>query len=227
VVGSGSRDDRRLRGCLRHHHLQYLLVFYEWKYHSSRLYNGQGNGWAAMHSALAIVFFVGGSFAGTLLAHSAMRGRRRLVFGGVAALLALFIGFTQLGFSSDWVPISVVSFAMGAMNTALSRVGAQNVSLTFVTGTLSRIGMQLALAVRRTPLPDSQGPWDTHLYRTFLMAGIWAGFLTGALLAGVVTPRLEVWVLLFPILILSALAVFDRTTILQPDLETRVRSAAL
>jgi uncharacterized membrane protein YoaK (UPF0700 family) len=133
---------------------------------------GQGNSWAAVPSALAIVFFVGGSFAGTLLAHSAVRWIRRLAFAVVAALLALIIGFTQLGASSGWVPISVVSFAMGAMNTVMSRVGAQNVSLTFVTGTLSRIGMQLALAVRRAPLRDSQGLWDTHLYRTCLMAGI-------------------------------------------------------
>jgi hypothetical protein len=42
-----------------------------------------------------------------------------------------------------------------------------------------------------------------------MMAGIWAGFLTGALLSGVATPRLGVWVLLFPVLILAA---FDRTT---------------
>jgi uncharacterized membrane protein YoaK (UPF0700 family) len=46
---------------------------------------------------------------------------------------------------------------MGAMNTALSRVGSQSVSLTFVTGTLSRLGMHLALAVKRAPLLESQG----------------------------------------------------------------------
>ena len=83
---------------------------------------GEGNCWGAAHSALAIVFFVGGSFAGALLAHSGVRRIQRLVFGVVAASLALIVGFTQLGFSSGWVPIAVVSFAMGAMNTALSRV---------------------------------------------------------------------------------------------------------
>ena len=174
---------------------------------------GQGYYWAAVPSALAILFFVGGTFAGTLLAHSRVRQRiRRVIFGIVAILLASIVGLAQLAFSSGWAQISVLSFAMGAMNTALSRVGAQNVSLTFVTGTLSRIGVHLALAVRRAPLPDSQGAWDTHLYRTFLMAGIWAGFLTGALLSGMVTPRFGVRVLLFPVLILSALAAFDGTT---------------
>jgi uncharacterized membrane protein YoaK (UPF0700 family) len=173
---------------------------------------GQGTYWAAAHSVLAIVFFVGGSFAGALLAHSGVRRIQRPVFGLVAASLALIVGFTQLGFSSGWIPIAVISLAMGAMNTALSRVGAQFVSLTFVTGTLSTIGVQLALAARRAPLPNSQGSWDTQLYRALLSAGIWAGFLTGALLSGMTTPRFGAWVLLFPILILSGLAALDRTT---------------
>jgi len=174
---------------------------------------GQGNFAAALPSALAILFFVCGCFAGALLAHSAVRRIRRLVFGLDAAALALIIGFTQLGLLSGAVGIAVISFAMGAMNAALSRVGAQSVSLTFVSGTLSRIGVQLALAVRREPVPDSQGSWDTHLHRTLLLAGIWAGFLAGALLSGAATPRFGVWVLLFPILLLSVLAVFDRAGI--------------
>jgi len=73
--------------------------------------------------------------------------------------------------------------------------------------------VQLALAVRGEPIPDSQGWWDTHLHRTLLLAGIWAGFLAGALLSGAATPRFGVWVLLFPILLLSVLAVFDRAGI--------------
>jgi uncharacterized membrane protein YoaK (UPF0700 family) len=103
----------------------------------------------------------------------------------------------------------VVSFAMSAMNTALSRVGSRSVSLTFVTGTLSRLGMHLALAVKRAPLPESQGLWDTHMYRARLLAGIWGGFLVGASLSGVGTPHFCVWVLLFPVAFLAALATFD------------------
>jgi len=172
---------------------------------------GQGKFGAAVYSALAIVFFGGGSFAGALLEYSSVRGIRRLVFAAVAALLILIVCFAQLGFLSDWVNIAMISFAMGAMNTALSRVGSQSVSLTFVTGTLSRLGMQLALAVRRAPLQDSQGTWDTHLHRTLLLAGIWAGFLAGALLSGAATPRFGVLALSFPMLALSALAAFDRS----------------
>jgi uncharacterized membrane protein YoaK (UPF0700 family) len=170
---------------------------------------GQGKIAAAVPSALAILFFVGGTFAGALLAHSGARRSRRLVFAGVAASLALIFGLTQLGFLSGAVHIAVLSFAMGLSNTALSRVGAESVSLTFVTGTLSKLGVHLAMAVRRLPVPDRQGTWDTHMHRALILAGIWAGFLAGALMSGAATPIFGVWVLFFPMLILLALAVFD------------------
>jgi uncharacterized membrane protein YoaK (UPF0700 family) len=171
---------------------------------------GQARFGPALYSVLlAIVFFEVGSFAGALLARSSVRRIRRLVFGVIATSLALIVGFAQIGLSSNWATIAVISFAMGAMNTTLSRVGDKSVSLTFVTGTLSRIGIQLALAVRRAPVPDSQGPWDTHARRALQLAAIWAGFLSGALLSGAATPRFGVWALLFPMLALSALAPFD------------------
>ena len=81
---------------------------------------GQGNFGGAAHAALAIVSFVGGSFAGALLSHSAVRRIRRLVFGVIATALAFIIGFAQLGYLSGGFHIAVISFAMGAMNTALS-----------------------------------------------------------------------------------------------------------
>jgi uncharacterized membrane protein YoaK (UPF0700 family) len=171
---------------------------------------GQGQIAAAVPSALAIVFFVGGSFAGALLAHSAVRRPRRMDLVVVAASLALIFGLTQLGFLSGGVHISVLSFAMGLSNTALSRVGAESVSLTFVTGTLSRLGVHLAMAVKHLPVPDSQGTWDTQIHRVLVLAGIWAGFIGGAILSGAATPRFGAWVLLFPLLILSVLAAFDR-----------------
>jgi uncharacterized membrane protein YoaK (UPF0700 family) len=161
-------------------------------------------------SALAILFFVVGSFAGTLLMQFAGRWARPAVFGVVAAVLAAIIGFTLLRLLSAAVHVATSSFAMGVMNTALSRVGAQPVSLTFVTGALSRIGSSLALALRRAPLPDAQGPWDTHLRRAMLVGRIWAGFLAGALLSGAATPRYGAWVLAAPALILAAMAAFDR-----------------
>jgi uncharacterized membrane protein YoaK (UPF0700 family) len=121
-----------------------------------------------------------------------------------AAPLAAIIGLTRLESVSALVHIATASLAMGVLNTALTRVGGQSVSLTFVTGTLSRIGAHFALALRRASLPDAQGPWDTYLRRAFILARVWVGFLACALLSGAATPRFGVWVLLGPVLILSA-----------------------
>jgi uncharacterized membrane protein YoaK (UPF0700 family) len=161
-------------------------------------------------SALAILFFVVGSFAGTLMVEFAGRYARPVLYGVVAAALAAIIGLTQLGMLPGAVAIAAISVAMGVMNNALSRVGAQAVSLTFVTGSLSRVGSSLALAMRRAPLRDAQGPWDTHLRRALLLARLWLGFLVGAFLSGAVTPRYGALVLSAPALILAALAAFDR-----------------
>ncbi len=165
---------------------------------------------AAAPSALAILFFVGGSFVGTLLGQFAGRQTRRLVFGVVAVGLAAVIGLMQQRFLSAGVHIATAAFSMGVMNTALSHAGTQSVSLTFVTGTLSRVGTHLALAFRRASFRDAQGLWDTHLRRALVLAGVWAGFLAGAFLSGAATPRFGAWVLLCPVLILSAMAAFDR-----------------
>jgi uncharacterized membrane protein YoaK (UPF0700 family) len=128
----------------------------------------------------------------------------------IAAALAAIVGLTQLGMLPGALAIAAISVAMGVMNNALSRVGAQAVSLTFVTGSLSRVGSSLALALRRAPLRDAQGPWDTHLRRALLLARLWLGFLVGALLSGAATPRYGPLVLSAPALILVVLAVFDR-----------------
>jgi uncharacterized membrane protein YoaK (UPF0700 family) len=104
------------------------------------------------------------------------------------------------------VCIATLSLAMGLMNTTLSQIGAEPVNLTFVTGTLNKVGRHLALAVTRAPLPNAQGHWDSHLRRAALMASVWVGFLTGAMLSGAATSYFGVWVLLPPLLILLSLA---------------------
>jgi uncharacterized membrane protein YoaK (UPF0700 family) len=169
---------------------------------------GQGRFQAAVPSALAIVFFVAGSFAGTWLTHSSLRHSRQVLFGIVAASLMVIIGGTRLGTLSlhAQICIAMLGLAMGLMNSTLSRIGAEPVSLTFVTGTLNKLGGHLAQAVRRESLPDAQGPRDTHLRRAGLMASVWAGFIAGAIVSGAATSYFGVWVLLPPFLILLALA---------------------
>ena len=169
---------------------------------------GQGKLAAALPSGLAILFFVAGSFAGTWLTHSGQRHSRRLLFGVVSTLLAVVIGLTQFAALDTVVGIATLSLAMGMMNTTLSRVGGEPVSLTFVTGDLNRVGSHLTLAINRAPLPDAQGPWDTHLRRAVLLASVWASFLTGAVLSGVATSYFGVQTLLPPFLVVLTLALF-------------------
>lgn len=167
---------------------------------------GQGQFTAAVTSALAIMAFVAGSVAGTWLSHTGWRHSRQFLFGLVALALAAVIALTQLGALDTAAGIATLSLAMGMANTTLSRVGGEPVSLTFVTGDLNRIGGHLAMAVRRTPLPEAQGPWDTHLRRAGLLASVWVSFLTGAVLCGAATAHLGVLALLLPLVILLALA---------------------
>jgi uncharacterized membrane protein YoaK (UPF0700 family) len=173
------------------------------------IWTGQGKLTAALPSALAILFFVAGSFAGTLLSGFGWRHSRRLLFGVAATSVALVAAFTLLGSLNVAAAIATLSVGMGVMNTALPRIGAEPVSLTFVTGDLNRIGSHLALAASGAPLQGSQGPWDTHLRRAGLLGSVWAGFLTGAALSGAATSYFGVRALVPPLLILLVLALFS------------------
>jgi len=170
---------------------------------------GHGRLVGAIAPALAIVFFVWGSCAGTYLTHSRLRDSRRLLFGVVAALLAAAAGVSRIGPLEANAGIAMLSFSMGIMNTTLPSIGAESVSLTFMTGDLNRIGSHLALAFKGVPLPDAQGPRDTQLHRAFLLASVWGSFLVGAVISAAMISHLGVWVLVLPFLILAALALFS------------------
>jgi uncharacterized membrane protein YoaK (UPF0700 family) len=104
----------------------------------------------------------------------------------------------------------MLSIAMGMMNPAVSRVGSEPVSLTFVTGTLNKVGNHLALAARHAKLADAEGKWDTHFYRAALEASLWVGFLAGAILSGAASRRFGVVELIPASVALVAFALFNR-----------------
>lgn len=163
----------------------------------------------ALPSAIAILAFVIGVFSGTLITHSGQQQAQRLLYGAVAALIAIIVVASVVWSPGAYASIAVLSLAMGIMNTTLSRVGAQAVNIGFVTGTLNHLADHLALAFKRVPLPDAAGPWDTHLRRALVLLGVWAAFLTGALLSGLLTSRLGVQTLLLPFLVLITLTALN------------------
>jgi uncharacterized membrane protein YoaK (UPF0700 family) len=184
------------------------------------LKSGQGNFEAALPPAIAILFFVAGGFLGNLFTQSKLRYSHRLVFAMIAGLLASVAGLEWHGSRNIPSEVAMLSLAMGLMNPALSKVGAESVSLTFVTGTLSRVGGHLAAAVGRKPLPDGQGPGDSHLARARIDASIWSGFLLGAGLAGLTGSHFRLWALLPPFVLIIALAVLSESAV--PLQENRI-----
>jgi uncharacterized membrane protein YoaK (UPF0700 family) len=188
------------------------------------LRSGQDNFPAALPSAIAILSFVTGSFLGNLFTQSRLRHSHRLIFGVIAGLLATVAGLERHGLWNAPAEIALLSLAMGMMNPALCRVGAEAVSLTFVTGTLSRIGGHLAAAAGRKPLPDGQGPGDSHLARAGIDASVWSGFLVGAGLSGIAGSHFRMWALLPPCVVMIALGLFSERATSSPEKRLALRS---
>jgi uncharacterized membrane protein YoaK (UPF0700 family) len=191
------------------------------------LKSGQGNFRAALPSAIAVMSFVAGSFLGNLLTQSRLRYSHRLIFGVIAGLIATVAGLGRHGVWNVPGEIAMLSLAMGMMNPALSKVGAESVSLTFVTGTLNRIGSHLAAAAARKPLPEGQGPGDSHLARARIDASVWSGFLVGAGLSGMVASHFRMWALLPPCIVMIALGLFSKSTTAFPSRTRAHRRAAV
>jgi uncharacterized membrane protein YoaK (UPF0700 family) len=163
---------------------------------------GEGRLAEAGHNLLPIPLFVIGIFVGTFLLHSSLRHPLRPLCGLVAVLLSASLAAVYLDPRTGWFSIILLSLAMGVMNTTITHVGRQSVSLGFVTGDLNNLGRHLALGARRVPVSDSQGSWDTHGLRAAILAGVWSAFLVSALL---VVAGFSVWyVSLFYLLAMAA-----------------------
>ncbi len=171
---------------------------------------GKGHFHAAVPSGLAICFFLLGSFAGDWFIHSRPRHAHRILFAVIGTLVAVVGILSPHNATTFSIGIAMLSTAMGLLNPALSKVGGESVSLTFVTGALNRLGGHLSAAVRGEPLPDTAGKKDSHLTRAGIEASVWAGFFSGAGLSGAMVEHLRTYSLLPPCLILFALALFSR-----------------
>jgi uncharacterized membrane protein YoaK (UPF0700 family) len=176
---------------------------------------GQADLSLVVSPVIAIAAFLAGSFAGNVVAYSGLRHVHRVLFGLVAALLIMALQL-QSDAVFKHVSIAALSFGMGMVNPAISRIGSEAVSLTFVTGTLSRIGNHLALGLRGVPVSGSQGPWDTHLYRARIGAQLWSAFIGGAALSGIVASFTSGLVLVPAIAMMLVLAVVSHPEISAP-----------
>lgn len=135
---------------------------------STRLSIGLVEGVAAAGVAGGLIAtFVAGVLAGSLAGHAARHHRRAAVLALVAALLAAAAGIAAAGVAA-W-PIALMAFAMGAENAVFERDGEVEIGLTYMTGTLVKLGQRLALVARGGP----RFAWLPYLL-------LWLGLVVGA-----------------------------------------------
>jgi uncharacterized membrane protein YoaK (UPF0700 family) len=120
--------------------------------------------------AVAVVLFVAGSALGRVIFLWAGARRRPLLLTLVAALLALA---ATLGSSErEWLLIVPMVTAMGAQNSVVYGGDRRRTGVTYITGTLVRLGERIvdALAIAA---PEERCVWLSHLV-------LWTGMLSGA-----------------------------------------------
>lgn len=110
---------------------------------------GNGDGSRAHLLLAALAGFVAGAFLGTLLAALVAGFRAACVLALVAALLLAVLWLDAQILVPPALPVALLALSMGLQNEAIGRVGDLNVSLTYVTGMLSRVGKALAGIVLR------------------------------------------------------------------------------
>ena len=162
----------------------------------------------AARNLLPIPCFVLGVVIGTSVVNEQRRRALPRICWLVAAMLLMDL--VAGAFSCPWwLHIMILSSAMGILNSSITQVGGQRVSLGFITGDLNSLGQQLALSMRGEPVSQPVSRWDTYCLRILTLASLWCFFLGGAGLGSLIASRLAQWTLLPPVLTLSILGLAE------------------
>ncbi|MEP9402010.1 YoaK family protein [Sphingomonas sp. VNH70] len=147
---------------------------------STRLGLGLAEGWngAAATAAALLLAFVCGAMLGTVAGAAAQERlgearRGEAVMGLVTVLLAL--GAALSAFAPVTLAVLPLAAAMGAQNGVVAPDGEVRVALTYMTGTLVRIGQRLA----RRLMGEAAAP---GLRRELLL---WLGFVAGVVVGAI------------------------------------------
>ncbi|MBS7669622.1 YoaK family protein [Croceicoccus gelatinilyticus] len=132
-----------------------------------------GDGSAAAIAAGLIACFVAGVTVTSLLRRRMAEARKPgLTLAFCAGLLT--VATLALGVSASIAPFMLLAFAMGGINLALENEGEVRFGLTYMTGTLIKLGTRLADALAGEPRAD----WLPLLL-------LWLALSGGAILGGV------------------------------------------
>lgn len=124
-----------------------------------------------------IATFVVGVVLGSLTGRIAGAHRRPAVLAVVAVLLALAASSSAFGFGV--VVIIAMVLAMGAENAVFEADGEVHIGLTYMTGTLVKIGQRVATAL----IGGDRLAWLPYL-------ALWIGLIAGACAGAVLYPIL-------------------------------------
>lgn len=127
---------------------------------------------AAAAAAGLITTFVAGVMAGSLVGRMFASWRRPAVLALVAALLALAAALSQAG--AIEAAAVAMALAMGAENAVFETDGEVRIGLTYMTGTLVKLGQRLTTAM----FGGDRLGWLPYL---LLWLGLAAGGFAGAL----------------------------------------------
>lgn len=135
---------------------------------TTRLGIGIGSGaWRdAATAAMLAASFVAGVVLSSVAAHFAGARRKQAVLALVTILLAIAAACAgRLALPFALLPVAV---AMGAENGVFSRDGEVSIGLTYMTGTLVRLGQRIAASL----VGQQRLGWTPYLL-------LWTGFLAG------------------------------------------------
>ena len=153
--------------------------------------------WRLAAMALGLIgLFVIGVVLGSTAARRAGEGRKAVVLGLEALLLAM--GAALLSSGRPLLGMVPVVLAMGVENTVFQKGGDVRVGLTYMTGTLVRVGQRIATALH------GGARWD---WVPFLL--LWIGLAAGGALGALMFLRLGVTALWFAAAVVAGLALLS------------------
>ncbi len=164
---------------------------------TTRLAIGVASGSAAAGFAAGLIaLFVGGVVLGTL-AGRVVPGRRHPV---VLLLVTLLLAAAALVHALGGGRLAVIPMvlAMGAENTVFAEDGEVRIGLTYMTGTLVKLGKRLTAAL----IGGDRFGWIPYLL-------LWSGLLAGAIGGAIAFHRLggeALWVAVVAMAVLTAVA---------------------
>jgi uncharacterized membrane protein YoaK (UPF0700 family) len=162
---------------------------------STRLAIGATANWLDLQLAASLIAaFVGGVVLAAVLRHRHPARGQAVTLTLVAGLLGIAALFANA--AATW-PMLLLASAMGAVNLLFEADGNIRVGLTYMSGTLVRLGQGLAdLMTRRQP-----AEWQKPLL-------LWGGFIGGGLIGVGLYARFGLPTLWLPTALAGALALF-------------------